>query len=183
MDIVIRELTSGDSDDWLHLDDSFIVDSTLVLSLTAGRIGYEITEVPAYTKRYSDEPSKEEDADYSAYIGNPDQIVYLAFAGDCVAGKIVLRKNWNQYAYIEDIQVDRAYRRHGIGRKLIEQAKRWAAAGGMPGLMLETQNNNVRACRFYESCGFEIGGFDTRLYKGIHKQTDEIALFWYLMFD
>lgn len=183
MNITIRELAAGDPADWQRLDDSFTVDSVLVLSTTDGRIGYEITEVPAYTKRYSDEPSPPDEEDDSAYIGNPDQIVYLAFAGDRVAGRIMLRRNWNRYAYIEDIQVDQAYRRHGIGRKLIEQAKRWAAAGGMPGLMLETQNNNVRACRFYESCGFEIGGFDTRLYQGIRKQTDEIALFWYLMFD
>jgi len=184
MTITIRELQAGDPDDWLRLDDSFTVDSTLVLSLANGRIGYEIAEVPAFTKRYSDEPAPaDEETDFSAYIGNPDQIVYLAYAGARAAGRIILRRNWNRYAYIEDIQVDRLYRRHGIGRMLIERAKRWAAAGGMPGLMLETQSNNVRACRFYESCGFEIGGFDTRLYQGVRKQTDEIALFWYLMFD
>ena len=53
---------------------------------------------------------------------------------------------------------------------------------GLPGIMLETQNNNVAACRFYESCGFHLGGFDRELYRGITPDTDETALFWYLIF-
>jgi ribosomal protein S18 acetylase RimI-like enzyme len=59
----------------------------------------------------------------------------------------------------------------------------WARDKGCPGMMLETQNNNVAACRFYESCGFELGGFDAYLYKGLNRTTDEIALYWYLMFE
>jgi streptothricin acetyltransferase len=76
-------------------------------------------------------------------------------------GQIVIKRNWNKYAYVEDIKVDKHYRGHGIGKKLIEQARRWVKDGGMTGIMLETQSNNVRACRFYESCGFVIGGFDS----------------------
>jgi streptothricin acetyltransferase len=48
--------------------------------------------------------------------------------------------------------------------------------------MLETQNNNVAACRLYESGGFQLAGFDRCLYKGLHPDTDEIALYWYLVF-
>jgi ribosomal protein S18 acetylase RimI-like enzyme len=48
--------------------------------------------------------------------------------------------------------------------------------------MLETQNNNLPACRFYEHCGFTLSGFDRNLYKGINKDTEEIALYWYLLF-
>ncbi|GED59584.1 hypothetical protein BFO01nite_37160 [Brevibacillus formosus] len=68
-------------------------------------------------------------------------------------------------------------------KKLIEQAKRWMKDGGMTGIMLETQNNNVRACNFYESCGFVIGGFDSYVYRGLDKDSDEIAIYWYLMLD
>ncbi|MEC0210112.1 GNAT family N-acetyltransferase [Paenibacillus ehimensis] len=184
MDILIRELTAGDGDRWMDIDGSFIVDSTLVLSLTGQRIGYTVKEVPAYKKSYDDEPFAEEaETDDSDYIGNPDQIVYLAFADNQVAGQMMLKRNWNKYAYIEDIKVDPRYRGCGIGRKLIERAKRWAVEGGMPGIMLETQSSNVRACKFYESCGFVIGGFDSYVYKGINKQSDEIAIYWYLMFE
>lgn len=107
----------------------------------------------------------------------------MACAGNQAVGLIVLKRNWNNYALVEDIAVDKQFRGHGIGRKLIEQAKRWAKNGGMPGIMLETQSHNVSACKFYQSCGFEIGGFDLRLYQGIHQNSDEAAIFWYLIFD
>ena len=53
---------------------------------------------------------------------------------------------------------------------------------GFPGLMLETQDNNVAACRLYARCGFELRGFDTHLYKALDPSSDEIALYWYLIF-
>ncbi|TMV48194.1 GNAT family N-acetyltransferase [Paenibacillus mesophilus] len=184
MEITIREITAGDPTSDIRFDSSFTVDSMLVLSVIHRRIGYTVKQIPAYEKSYLDEETEEnDDILYSDYIDNPDQIIYLAFVGNQAVGRIQLRRNWNKYAYIEDIAVDRSYRKHGIGRRLIEQAKRWAKAGGMPGIMLETQNNNVRACKFYEKCGFVLGGFDLRLYQGIHAQSDEIALFWYFVFE
>ena len=35
-------------------------------------------------------------------------------------------KNWNHYAYIEDITVDKKYRTLGVGKRLVDQAKQWA---------------------------------------------------------
>ncbi|WNF05445.1 GNAT family N-acetyltransferase [Brevibacillus borstelensis] len=180
MNIKIAELKDAHGDYRVDsIDGSFLVDSELVLSVTDGRIGYTVREVPAYQKSYLEE----EDVDYSEYIGNPDQIIYVALADDKVAGLIVLKRNWNHFAYIEDIKVDKSCRRFGIGRKLIEQAVLWAKAGGMAGIMLETQSNNVNECKFYESCGFVIGGFDFFVYKGIPESSGETALYWYLHFD
>lgn len=183
MDIEIREMTARDLGRQIEIDGSFIVDSTLVLNLADDRIGYEVKDMPAYTKSYTNEPNDAENTDYTEYIGNPDQIIYLAFAGDQTVGQIVIKRNWNKYAYVEDIQVDKHYRRYGIGRRLLDQALYWAKAGGMPGIMLETQSNNVKACQFYESCGFVIGGFDSYLYKGLDKETDETAIYWYRMLE
>lgn len=184
MDIVIRELAAGDRDIRIDIDDSFTVDAALILSLRDGQIGYTVKKIPGYEKSYSDKQFAEAaDEDHRDYIGNPDQIMYLAFAKEQVVGRIVLRRNWNRYAYVEDIAVHRSYRGLGIGRQLIERAKLWAQTGGMPGIMLETQSNNVRACQFYERCGFIIGGFDSQLYRGIHKHNDEVAIFWYLLLE
>lgn len=182
MGILIRELRTGDDLSVIDIDGSFIVDSTLVLQLMEQRIGYTVKEIPLRNKNYDDEQSEGIAAeDYSNYIDNPHQIIYLALINDQVVGQIVLKRHWNNYVYVEDIKVDKQYRGCGIGRELIGQAKRWAKDGGMPGIMLETQNNNVRACKFYESCGFVIGGFDSYVYKGLNKETDEIAIYWYLM--
>ncbi|TNJ62846.1 GNAT family N-acetyltransferase [Paenibacillus hemerocallicola] len=184
MDIVIREITAGERDIRAEIDDSFTVDSTLVLSLTDGKIGYTVKKIPGYEKSYSDEQFAEAAGeDHLGNDDNPNQVMYLAFAEEQVAGRIILRRNWNRYAYVEDIAVHKPFRGLGIGRQLIERARLWAQAGGMPGIMLETQSNNVLACKFYERCGFIIGGFDSQLYRGIHKHNDEIAIFWYLLFE
>ena len=52
------------------------------------------------------------------------------------------------------------------------------------GLALETQDNNLQACRFYQRIGFRLGGVNTMLYKNFRKPVrDETALFWYLLFS
>ncbi|EJL24942.1 GNAT family N-acetyltransferase [Brevibacillus sp. BC25] len=182
MDIFIRELRTEDDECGSNIDGSFIVDSTLLLQLMGQRIGYTVKESPLRNKNYDDEQLEEDTVeDYSNYIGNPDQIIYVALVNNQVVGQIVLKRNWNKFAYVEDIKVDKQYRGYGLGKKLIEQAKRWTKDGGMTGIMLETQSNNVRACKFYESCGFVIGGFDSYVYRGL--DNDEIAIYWYLMLD
>ncbi|WP_039788533.1 GNAT family N-acetyltransferase [Paenibacillus riograndensis] len=184
MDISIREMTAEDQGCWTDMDDSFIVDSALVLSFIASQFTYTVEDIPIYEKRYLEEtPEQADEIDDSEYINNPDQVVYLAFAEQQAVGRIVLKKNWNRYALIDMIQVDKPFRRHGIGRQLMEQAKCWALERGLPGVMLETQSINVRACRFYESCGFVIGGFDQYVYKGIPAVSGEVAVYWYLHFE
>lgn len=184
MNISIEELTNLQQLPEQLIDDSFRIDSVLVITGTDQGIQYEVKPVPSYTKSYSEQQEDDaDDIDYSTYIDHPDQKIFIAYAGNRVAGLIVLKRNWNHYGYIEDIKVDRQFRRYGIGRQLIDKAKSWAKSGGMPGLMLETQNNNVQACRFYESCGFVLGGFDSFVYKGFNKNKDEVALYWYFLFE
>lgn len=184
LDISIREMTAEDQGRWTDIDDSFIVDSALVLSYIENQFTYTVKDIPIYEKRYSEETSEQADVtEDSEYINNPDQVVYLAFAEQQAVGRMVLKKNWNRYALIEMIQVDKQFRRYGIGRQLMEQAKRWAQERGLPGIMLETQNINVQACRFYERCGFVIGGFDQYVYKGIPAVSGEVAVYWYLLFE
>jgi len=183
MNLQIRVMQEEDISRLGDMDGSFEVDSMLVLSMTDQRIDYTIQPVALYTKSYNDhDTEEEEEMEETAYINHPDQIIYLACLGDRVAGHITLRRHWNRYAYVEDIRVDKSIRQMGIGTALIDAAKQWALTGGMPGIMLETQNNNVVACQFYEKCGFTIGGFDRLLYQGLGHPHNEIAIYWYLLF-
>ncbi|RJE88402.1 GNAT family N-acetyltransferase [Paenibacillus sp. 1011MAR3C5] len=183
--IEIRKLRIEDGDGWKGIDDRFTIDSALVLSMTDGEISYTVQEIPSYVKSYAETAIEEatDEEDSADYIDNPAQVMYVAYAGNQTVGRILLKRNWNRYALIEDIAVDANRRGGGIGRRLVEQAIQWARDGGMPGVMLETQNHNVGACRLYESCGFVIGGFDTRVYRGLHKDRTEVAIYWYLVFD
>lgn len=156
---------------------SFPVRSRLVLRAEAGSIRYDIVDVPVYTKQYG-----VEQFDPASYLENPDRAILFAYLDEERAGQIRLRKFWNGYAYIDDLAVEEKYRRQGVGRRLMDSAIEWAKARGFPGIMLETQDINVPACRLYASCGFALRGFDTHLYKALDPATDEIALYWYLMF-
>lgn len=173
----IKELNKKNVKDVNQVDWKFTVDSKLNLHLENNKITYTVEKVPQYEKRY-----KTDNTDYTTYIDDPDKTIYLAYYGDQVVGQIILRKNWNNYAYIEDISVDVKFRNLGIGKALISHAKKWAKEKKLAGIMLETQNNNVAACTLYERCGFILGGVDICLYKGL-KDTDEIALYWYYLFE
>jgi ribosomal protein S18 acetylase RimI-like enzyme len=169
-----------DNDSIQHInqcDSSFIVNSKLLLSVENGKISYIVANVTPYTKQYGSE-----EVDYSTYISNPDKTVFFVYVDNELAGQIRVIKNWNGYAYIDNVAVDPKHRKQGIGRALIARAVEWAKERKLPGMMLETQNNNVPACCLYERCGFELRGFDTHLYKALNPDTDEIALYWYLMF-
>lgn len=141
----------------------------------------------SWTETLSSEPWEKcypvDGYDPSAYIENPDRIIYLAYAGRKCIGQIILRRDFNGYAFIEDICVSRAARGQGVGTALIQTAIAWAKPSGLDGLALETQDDNVLACRFYARCGFSIGGVNTMFYKNFSKPyCDETAIFWYMRF-
>ncbi|MFD0587395.1 GNAT family N-acetyltransferase [Paenibacillus sp. GCM10027627] len=182
MEVSIIEMTESDHEHVIDIDDSFVVDSILIPYFSGESIAYTTHKVEFYIKSYEDDESDESlEENRNGY--SSDSVIFKAFADEHPAGQIRLKRNWNHFAYIEDIKVDKRYRRAGIGRKLMEQAEKWALAGGMPGVALETQNNNLKACKFYESCGFVLGGFDLFLYKNLGKSSDEIALYWYKMLN
>ncbi len=177
MAITVCELSEQNLRDVNRCDNLFTGDSKLVLWLENGSIRHAEVGAPPFQKRY---PCDEIDA--SAYLADPNRMIFFAYLGGELAGQVILRTNWNRFAYVEDIAVDVHRRRRGVGRVLMDQAVGWAKARNLPGIMLETQNNNVAACRFYQQYGFTLGGFDACLYQGIAKDTEEIALFWYLLF-
>ncbi|KAB2460223.1 streptothricin N-acetyltransferase SatA [Bacillus sp. CH126_4D] len=183
MSLLIRALETNDLDNFPEIDDSFIVNARLILSLSKvnRRIEYTVEDAPSYEKSYLQNDNEE--LAYNEYINKPNQIIYIALLHNQIIGFIVLKKNWNHYAYIEEITVDKKHRTLGVGKRLIGQAKQWAKEGNMPGIMLETQNNNVAACKFYEKCGFVIGGFDFLIYKGLDMTSDEVAIYWYFHFE
>lgn len=63
----------------------------------------------------------------------------------------------------------------------MDRAKEWALKCEVKGLSLETKNNNIKACKFYEKYGFVLGGVNNKLYTSL--DNDEIELFWYYIFE
>jgi ribosomal protein S18 acetylase RimI-like enzyme len=178
MEISIREIDPLSLRYVNRSDNAYVVDSKLLINAENGKISYSVVDVPPYTKRF-----QPDEIDYSTYISNPDKTVFFAFIEGNLAGQIRVLKWWNGYAYIGSIVVDKKYRKQGVGRVLIDKVVEWTKAKGLPGIMLETQSNNVAACTLYQRCGFVLGGFDEYLYKGLNPATEEVALYWYLVFN
>lgn len=115
---------------------------------------------------------------------NDESETFLARHRGEPVGHITLSNNWNGYALIEEIVVSAHVRRLGVATALLETARQWAQRQETAGLMLETQNTNLPACRCYQRFGFILGGIDHLLYRAQPDIADhEIALFWYLPFN
>lgn len=79
-------------------------------------------------------------------------------------------------AVLWDIRVSPEARGRGVGSALFGAAEAWAAARGCRRLVVETQNVNVPACRFYMGRGCVLGAVDRSAYPGL---PGEVRLLWY----
>jgi GNAT superfamily N-acetyltransferase len=82
-------------------------------------------------------------------------------------------------AWLWDLRVQPDYRGQGIGHLLFERAVEWARGRQCRRLMVETQNINVPACRFYARQGCELRVVNRQAYKNL----DETQLLWYRDLD
>lgn len=139
---------------------------------------WEIEPVEPYRKNYGIDAQE-----FSQYRNGADSTVLVAWLGEHAVGHMVLSTHWNGFAHIDELAVDASARRHGVARSLLEIAQFWSRKHHLPGIMLETQNNNLAACKLYERCGYVVGGIDHMLYRAIDPDTRETAIFWYLIFE
>ena len=176
MNITLRQMDSQS----LHQVDCFernsIVNSHLVLHVAHNQITYSIVPVEPYEKILNVDTE-----DYTTFIDNPEKVIFFADVDGKPGGQIKLIPWWNKFAYVEELVVDTEFRGKGVGRALMSRAIEWAKHQNFPGITLETQDNNVPACKFYEKCGFVLGGFDLYAFRNL-SNASEIALYWYLIF-
>ncbi|GGH84686.1 ribosomal protein S18 acetylase RimI-like enzyme [Pullulanibacillus pueri] len=117
---------------------------------------------------------------WESYINQEDKVIFMAYLGKACIGQIRLVKQWNKYAYIENIAVCQSHRKSGVGRQLFNKAEEWAKKKQLLGLSLEAQDDNLAACRFYIKNGMVLGGVDTMTH-AFNKNIDK-ALYWYKTF-
>ena len=77
-----------------------------------------------------------------------------------VAGLLTMSQRWTLWhrgrcALVEELVVDRAARRQGVGRALIQAALDWARAQGCSEVEISTEPDNSGAQAFYRKLGFE----------------------------
>jgi GNAT superfamily N-acetyltransferase len=175
-----------------QVSSAFQVDSQLVVTPVDGGLdGLRLHEEPvhpSYTK------------DYDAYKGGwpedwPRQFdvrnwgFLLALEGERpVAGAAVawrtpgvhMLASRDDMAVLWDIRVRPDLRHQGLGRQVFWHAASWARQQGARLLKVETQNINVRACRFYHQQGCRLGEINLYGYAGVPAVAHEVMLVWYL---
>jgi ribosomal protein S18 acetylase RimI-like enzyme len=175
MQITIRKIDPQESSQTKSFSRKSTVTSRLVLDIENEKLIYTILPVEPYERDVA-----VEDVDYGFDDTGPT--IFFAEVDGNLAGRIKMLRWWNRFAYVEDLVVNPEYRGMGIGRMLLERGIQWARENGFPGVMLETQDDNVPACMLYQSIGFVLSGFDRNVYKAINPDTKETALYWYLIF-
>lgn len=104
-----------------------------------------------FTETWSPERRREK----AIEILSGEYITYCAFDGDTVVGEIMLLPELNENRLIIDsFHVSRDYRRHGIGRRLIETARDYAKSRGAVALYASCCSAE-ETIRFYSAMGFE----------------------------
>lgn len=176
MEIIIRKMQAGESPQTKSFSRKSMVNSRLALGIENEKLTYTIVPVAEPYER----EVHAEDIDYG--FDESSITIFFAEVDGKIAGRIKMMRWWNQFGYVEDLVVNPEYRGLGIGRKLLERGIQWSRENNFPGVMLETQDDNVPACTLYQSCGFVLSGFDRNVYKAINPNTKETALYWYLIF-
>lgn len=112
------------------------------------------------------------------YDGMKDSVFIGAYDDEKCIGLAILQPGFFKYMYLYDLKVNKAYRGRGIGRKLIEKAKKIAASAGYRGIYTVGQDNNPGACLFYLNSGFYIGGLDTNVYRHTKQEGKADIIFY-----
>ncbi len=136
---------------------------------------HHIAAIGPYRKKY-----EFVEEDFILEEGDDNRLLLVAGEPDRLQGYLLASQSWNNYVQVDDFAVDRSARQSGIGRLLMDEVVAWTQDKNLPGIRLETQSNNVAACRFYYRYGFRLGGFDKNLYTALEKSHSETALYRYL---
>ena len=92
------------------------------------------------------------------------------------AAGLTMLEGRRDLAILRDIRVAPDARGRGIGSALFQRVEARAQLHGCRQIEIETQNTNVRACRFYEQQGCRLQA----IHRGAYLQfRDEIQLLWY----
>ena len=93
-------------------------------------------------------------------INKKESFIFLCFSNNEPAGFVQLYEtfdslNINKKLILYDLYVDKKYRKNGIGRKLMDKAKKLAKFKKIQNIELSTAKNNKKAQSLYESLDYK----------------------------
>ena len=117
------------------------------------------------TALWPDEPLAQRRAEAAANLARTDRRLHTLVAVEAgqVTGfaEVSLRTGYvngcetSPVAFLEGIYVRPDWRRHGVGRALVEAAAQWGRASGCRELASDALHDNAASHRFHDAAGFE----------------------------
>lgn len=114
---------------------------------------------------------------------HPDAALFIAETDEGIVGRLsVSRDHYPSSQHVADIglMVAKEYRRHGVGRALLEAAAEWARLSGVGKLELHVFPHNEAAIKLYESFGFEREGYRKRHYRRGQEYVDAVLMAYFV---
>ena len=159
----IRSANLGDLNACFAIDDSFETEYVWQMEERNGAgdiaIGFHLAHLPRAMKVGSS--ISRDELTYNFQHGGA---LFVADDGKVCGFVDVTESEWNQAAYIHNLAVGPAYRRKGVGTRLMRAALEWARQKGLRAAMLDTSTKNYPAISFYQKQGFSFCGFNDQLY-------------------
>jgi GNAT superfamily N-acetyltransferase len=172
-EIDIRPAISTDIPKMISLDHNFatghVWQMTLELTDTQTQVSFREVRLPREVHvNYPRIPRKMLD-DWTKR-----DLLLLAEENEVVRGYVSVRLGLAPAsAWVEDLVVDRIYRRNGIGSALVLAAQDWCGKKGIHRLTMEMQPKNYPTIQFAYKMGFEFSGYNDQYYR-----DQEIAIFF-----
>jgi streptothricin acetyltransferase len=148
--------------------------------------GWQLLEVevdPPYEKGHGYDFDTTERANIKKRLSQDNTLLEVVIERDTerIVGVLdVEEREWNTTAWVWNLMLDEEVRGKGVGTRLIQRTTAWARKRSLRAVMLETQTNNLPACRFYVKMGFQLIGINETYYTNNDVQNNEVAIFWSL---
>lgn len=180
----IRRMTEDDIPRLVEIRPGFVSDSVLAVDRSGSGIeaGWRLVErslpVP-FDKGHDYDFDPTERDNIRERFRRGDGLHLVAERDNHLVGILdMLPQEWNSTVFIWNIMLDQDVRGQGLGRDLFERGVNWARQQGYRALVLETQTNNVPACRFYARLGCRLEGIRDAYYTNEDIERGEVAIFW-----
>lgn len=153
---------------------SDVQDESALLALDASTWSPDVTPAPA----------REPGSTFFNDRTRPEDVL-VADADGRVVGYVMLHESiplasHSHVLEINGLAVDPAHQGHGVGRRLVQEAKREAQRRGARKLSLRVLSQNVSARRLYESSGFAVEGVLKAEFVLQGQLIDDVLMAWHL---
>jgi len=181
---LIRPMTEDDIPRLVEIRPSFTSPTTLAVEKTGSgiEVTWRLVERPLpqpYDKGHGYDFDPQERDQIRERFRRGDGLHLVVEAEGRIAGILdIVPQEWNHTVWLWNIMLDEAIRGQGVGRELFQRGVKWARQLGYRALVLETQTNNVPACKFYAALGCEIEGIRDMYYTNRDIERGEVAIFW-----